>query len=391
MAHTVILTTWDNNTYKKYQTKAKSYAYNVAYYTTARRTIYFATYKPTGNPWPKLLCDAAAEHIDDGDRIVCEGVSPLAQVEVLMRADVILWHRSLCRTWADFPVPAGYLGLFKANRRLAEFMSASVSARKDLTFWEKSFGVTSSVRSPQPLAGSFTATLKHSFTMECIQDPRQITVYPKCVLFDTGGWNLKTDGSISNMAYDCSAAAYVMACMFAGLQLNVSFTALVNEPGDYPGTDYAPPDSIPYRVTDTDAEGRVVLADEMVRVGLRGITVGTLSCTSMYIGTENALFVHALDTWPLEEGISDYTVSLPVLDATTLGLCDTDGVIRNFVGARADTQAAVSFIQARTGDLHLEHIDISNSAFPAHDDFAERYHYNVNGFIGLWCLLARFI
>ena len=102
---------------------------------------------------------------------------------------------------------------------------------------------------------------------------KHIALVGKGITFDTGGLTLKPGLGMIGMKYDMTGAATVghAALAIAALKLNVRVTAYMCVAENMPsGTATRPNDIIKYRngktveVTNTDAEGRLVLADGLI-------------------------------------------------------------------------------------------------------------------------------
>lgn len=101
-----------------------------------------------------------------------------------------------------------------------------------------------------------------------------VALVGKGITFDTGGISLKPPASMDNMISDMGGSAAVVATVLAAarLELNIKVTATIplaeNMPG---GNSYRPGDVITHyggttsEILNTDAEGRLVLADAMAR------------------------------------------------------------------------------------------------------------------------------
>lgn len=98
----------------------------------------------------------------------------------------------------------------------------------------------------------------------------------KGITFDSGGLNLKTGAGMATMKSDMGGAASAVAAVLAiaSLKLPVSVTATVPMAENMPsGTAYRPSDVLrmydgsTVEIKNTDAEGRVVLADALTRAG----------------------------------------------------------------------------------------------------------------------------
>ncbi|WP_166532545.1 leucyl aminopeptidase [Blastococcus xanthinilyticus] len=103
---------------------------------------------------------------------------------------------------------------------------------------------------------------------------KKIALVGKGITFDSGGISIKPAAKMEDMKSDMGGAAAVIAtvCLVAQLGLPVEVTATVPMAENLPsGTAYRPADVVTFRngkkaeITNTDAEGRVVLADAIAR------------------------------------------------------------------------------------------------------------------------------
>ncbi|MGY1855931.1 leucyl aminopeptidase [Modestobacter sp. SYSU DS0290] len=101
-----------------------------------------------------------------------------------------------------------------------------------------------------------------------------VALVGKGITFDSGGISIKPAAKMEDMKSDMAGAAAVIAtvCLVAELGLPVDVTATVPIAENLPsGTAYRPADVVTFRngtkaeITNTDAEGRVVLADAICR------------------------------------------------------------------------------------------------------------------------------
>jgi leucyl aminopeptidase len=102
----------------------------------------------------------------------------------------------------------------------------------------------------------------------------KVALVGKGITFDSGGLSIKPAANMHHMTSDMAGAAAVIAtaCLVADLELPVEVTATVPIAENLPsGTAYRPADVVTFRngkkaeITNTDAEGRVVLADAIAR------------------------------------------------------------------------------------------------------------------------------
>jgi len=102
----------------------------------------------------------------------------------------------------------------------------------------------------------------------------KVALVGKGITFDSGGLSLKPALHMENMKSDMAGAAAVIAtvCLVAELGLPVEVTATVPMAENLPGgAAYRPADVVTFRngkkaeITNTDAEGRIILADGIAR------------------------------------------------------------------------------------------------------------------------------
>lgn len=100
----------------------------------------------------------------------------------------------------------------------------------------------------------------------------QTALIGKGITFDTGGLNLKPTGNIENMRDDMSGAAAVLGTIraVASLKLKINIIGVIAStenavgPNSYkPGDVYTAHNGITVEISNTDAEGRLVLADAL--------------------------------------------------------------------------------------------------------------------------------
>jgi leucyl aminopeptidase len=109
------------------------------------------------------------------------------------------------------------------------------------------------------------------------QRPRaRIALIGKGVTFDSGGLNLKPGAGLPHMKSDMGGAAAVLGAVVAAARLGLPVEVVATLPmaeNMISGSAYRPSDVLTLRggktleITDTDAEGRVILADAIVRAG----------------------------------------------------------------------------------------------------------------------------
>jgi leucyl aminopeptidase len=102
----------------------------------------------------------------------------------------------------------------------------------------------------------------------------RVALVGKGITFDSGGLNLKPGNALSGMKSDMGGAAAVLSTVIAAARLKLPVEAVATLPlaeNLISGSSYRPSDVLTLRggttleITDTDAEGRVILADAIVR------------------------------------------------------------------------------------------------------------------------------
>jgi leucyl aminopeptidase len=104
----------------------------------------------------------------------------------------------------------------------------------------------------------------------------RIALVGKGITFDSGGLNLKPGSSMSSMKCDMGGAAACAAAVLAAAKLKLPVEVVATLPmaeNMISGSSYRPSDVLTMRggktleIVDTDAEGRVILADAITRAG----------------------------------------------------------------------------------------------------------------------------
>ncbi len=213
-----------------------------------------------------------------------------------------------------------------------------------------------------------------------------IVLVGKGVVFDTGGLSLKpTKGSMDYMKCDMAGAAAVIGAIeaVARLQLPVHVISLVpasdNRPGKrayFPGEVVYMHDGTSVEVLNTDAEGRMLLADALsyakrydpmlvvdlaTLTGAQVVALGSLAAAIMTSETKEA--AERLKVFQ-EAGqrSGDLVAPLPMFEAYGALLKSDVADLKNIGGREAGTITAGKFLEHFT-DYPWVHIDIAGPAF----------------------------
>ncbi|NMO88812.1 leucyl aminopeptidase family protein [Actinomycetospora sp. TBRC 11914] len=210
---------------------------------------------------------------------------------------------------------------------------------------------------------------------------RHVVLVGKGITFDTGGISIKPNAGMADMRTDCSGGAAVVGALaaVATLELPVRVTGLVPLAENHvSGSAYRPGDVVRHydgrtsEVTNTDAEGRMVLADAL------GWAVATLAPDVMVdvatltgamkvaLGTRTGgLFATSED---LRRRIVDAGSStgeawwpMPLADAHTSDVDSTLADVRQAPPGPGGIVAAL-FLQRFTAGLPWVHLDIAGPA-----------------------------
>jgi leucyl aminopeptidase len=229
----------------------------------------------------------------------------------------------------------------------------------------------------------------------------------KGVTFDTGGISLKTPGGMHEMKMDMSGAAAVLGAVraIAELDLAVNLIAVIPSTENMPsGTAIKPGDIITQyngktvEVNNTDAEGRLILADALAYAIEQGadrvVDIATLTGAVMIaLGSTYAAVISNDDALAGEvEGVGRETGELvwrlPLHPEYTALMKGTVADLTNAAAKRkAGTISAAGFLEEFVGDTPWAHLDIAGTAW----DVGRAYTGNdASGFgVRLLTALAR--
>jgi leucyl aminopeptidase len=210
----------------------------------------------------------------------------------------------------------------------------------------------------------------------------------KGVIFDSGGLSLKTAGGMETMKTDMSGAAAVIAAMSALRDLGVrtrviGYVPLVeNMPS---GNALRPGDVLTMRngktveVLNTDAEGRLILADALALAAEEGadaiIDLATLTgAVTVALGDKIAGLMGSDDDWieqvqDAAERAGERVWHLPLPEEYRRNLDSEVADLRNISsGAGAGTLTAGLFLQEFTDGAPWAHLDIAGAARSSTED-----------------------
>jgi leucyl aminopeptidase len=214
-------------------------------------------------------------------------------------------------------------------------------------------------------------------------DGETLGLIGKGVTFDTGGISLKTAGGMHEMKMDMSGAAAVLSTMraVAELELKVNLIAVIPSTENMPsGTAIKPGDIITQysgktvEINNTDAEGRLILADALAYAIEQGadrvVDIATLTgAVIIALGSTYAAVIGNDDELVAEiEGVGKETGELvwrlPLHAEYTALMKGTFADLTNAAAKRkAGTISAAGFLEEFVGDTPWAHLDIAGTAW----------------------------
>ena len=202
----------------------------------------------------------------------------------------------------------------------------------------------------------------------------------KGITFDTGGISLKPGAAMDEMKFDMCGAASVISTIqvMAELKIPLNVVAVVASAENMPGSKATKPGDVvktlsgqTVEILNTDAEGRLVLADALTyikRFNPKTVTdVATLTgacivalghVTSGLMSNDDK---HANDLYEAGLKSQDKAWRLPIWDVYQKDLNSNFADIAN-IGGRAGTITAACFLSRFTKDYDWAHLDVAGTA-----------------------------
>jgi leucyl aminopeptidase len=217
---------------------------------------------------------------------------------------------------------------------------------------------------------------------------KPIAIVGKGVTFDTGGISLKPGGGMDEMKFDMSGGAVTIGTLqaVASLKLKINVVGIVPATENMPGGSAIKPGDIltasngkTIEVLNTDAEGRLILADALVYaqrykpkalIDLATLTGAVISAlghqAAAAIGTDQKLIQKLIESG---DATGERLWQLPLYEefekATKSDIADLKNITSGGVGAGTITGAA--FLKPFTGDFPWVHLDIAGTAWTSNE------------------------
>lgn len=233
-----------------------------------------------------------------------------------------------------------------------------------------------------------------------------VALVGKGVTYDTGGLNLKPTGGIETMRDDMSGAAAVLGTMHAAIALNlpinvigvVGSTENAIGPKSYkPGDVYKSHKGLTVEVSNTDAEGRLVLADAISYVQKKYAPKKIVDIATLTGGAIIALGEEVSAIMSNDESLSEALIEageetyerlwpLPLYEEYDQILKSTIADIKNSGKRKASPIQGGIFLKKFVEKAKWAHIDIAGTAFP--DEARRSYHPIQSTGVGVRLLTA---
>ncbi|MGF1530920.1 MAG: M17 family metallopeptidase [Puniceicoccaceae bacterium] len=209
-----------------------------------------------------------------------------------------------------------------------------------------------------------------------------LLVIGKAVTFDTGGISIKGRAGLAEMKWDkmggCAALGIAVAA--ARLKIPINLTVLIPAVENMPdGKAFRPGDILSIyggqtvEIIDTDAEGRLILADALAYGAAKiapaaAITLATLTGACIVaLGNQRAGLFTTNQEWSkqlleLGESCGDRVWPLPLGDEYATEMNSHVASIKNLGSREAGASSAASFLAFFAGKMPLIHLDIAGPA-----------------------------
>jgi leucyl aminopeptidase len=208
-------------------------------------------------------------------------------------------------------------------------------------------------------------------------------VVGKGVTFDSGGISIKPSAAMDEMKHDMSGAATVVgvlrACALLKLPLHVVgvIGAVENLPS---GTAYRPGDILrsaskkTIEILNTDAEGRVVLADALHYARTEFEPVAMVDLATLTGACVIALGPHATGLFGNDDTLANHLLKsgettgervwrMPLWDGHRKAVESHVADVKNAAGREASSSTAAAFLQAFVGETRWAHLDIAGTGW----------------------------
>lgn len=208
-----------------------------------------------------------------------------------------------------------------------------------------------------------------------------VSLVGKGITFDTGGISLKPAGSMETMKSDMAGAATVTGVLqaIADLEMPIKVTGWLAMAENMPsGTGIKPSDILTIRggttveVMNTDAEGRLVLADALVAATEENpdvvVDIATLTGAAMValgVRTTGIMGAEEIRTELVNAAAStgEIVVEVPIPEEARGGFDSNVADLKNTGERFGGMQGAAAFLREFVGETPWAHLDIAGPSF----------------------------
>lgn len=217
--------------------------------------------------------------------------------------------------------------------------------------------------------------------------PETVAIVGKGLTFDSGGISIKPGAKMEDMKFDMCGGAAVLGAMkaVAGLKVGVRVVGVVPASENMPdAASYKPGDILramngtTIEIRNTDAEGRLILADALAYTTTKlrpkpkaVVDLATLTGACVVaLGDGNAALVSNTDPLADElleasEASGDALWRMPIGDSYRAQLESPYADVSNLGSPGAGTLTAAAFLEKFVGDVPWAHLDIAGMAWTA--------------------------
>ena len=219
---------------------------------------------------------------------------------------------------------------------------------------------------------------------------KPVALVGKAITFDTGGISLKPGAQMDEMKWDKMGGLAVLGIMLAAadLKLPLNLIGLIPSAENMPGPDaYRPGDIITTRdgktieVLNTDAEGRIILADAIAHARLTYKPSAIIEYSTLTGAVIMALGHRRAGLFTSDEKLRDALVTagkitgelvwpMPVDEEYKEGVQSEVATVKNIGGREGSACISASFVKTWAEDVPFVHLDIAGTAWttkpPAH-------------------------
>ncbi|TWH71722.1 leucyl aminopeptidase family protein [Modestobacter roseus] len=331
-------------------------------------------FRATSTPHPPRLEEVAVVAADADDPAVAAG-----ELAGAVAADAVAWARDLVNTPSDTKDPAWLSDQVIA--RLARLPHVDVTVLGPGELRAGGFGGVLAVGGG---SASPPRVVVVRYAPPGAGESRPVLV-GKGITFDTGGLSIKTTAGMREMKTDMAGAATVLAAVDAAsrLELPVGVTAVVAlAENAVSGSAYRPADVVRHvggrttEVRNTDAEGRLVLADALAYAHAELGASVLVDVATLTGAMKTALGARTAGLYATSDGLADALLTaaghagesfwrMPLAEEHVSHLrpqLASDVADANNAPGNPGSTTAALFLQPFTGGLPWAHLDVAGPA-----------------------------